>query len=49
MNIDYLGWSLDFSTIQMLFTLKLVSASFNISDGYRLKNKIDLNTSIYNI
>jgi hypothetical protein len=41
MTVDYLGWTLDFSCLQMLCTLRLISAAFNISDGDRLKKNPD--------
>eukprot|EP01121_Diplochlamys_sp_Union-15-3_P020647 TRINITY_DN8099_c0_g1_i3.p1 TRINITY_DN8099_c0_g1~~TRINITY_DN8099_c0_g1_i3.p1 ORF type:complete len:385 (+),score=31.10 TRINITY_DN8099_c0_g1_i3:55-1209(+) len=31
--VDYLGWTLDFSGIQMLLTLRLTAYAFNVYDG----------------
>lgn len=44
MSIDYLGWSIDFTGLQMLVTWKVISAGFNYSDGQKLKNGEKLNT-----
>lgn len=33
MATDYLGWSIDFTALQMLTTLKVISVSFNVHDG----------------
>jgi D-alanyl-lipoteichoic acid acyltransferase DltB (MBOAT superfamily) len=39
MQVDYLGWSLDFSTLMMLITLKTVGVAFNYADGDRKEPK----------
>jgi len=31
--VDFMGWSMDFSTTQMLFTVKYMSFCFNVHDG----------------
>ncbi|KAL0480438.1 lysophospholipid acyltransferase [Acrasis kona] len=41
MTVDYGGWTLDFSTLQMLCTLKTISVAFNYSDGGRSAPKTD--------
>jgi lysophospholipid acyltransferase len=45
MSIDYLGWSIDFTGVQMLVTWKVISAAFNYTDGQRKKRNIELNTT----
>lgn len=44
MYVDYLGWTLDFTTLQMLHTLKIISCSFNYTDGQRMMRGEKLNT-----
>jgi lysophospholipid acyltransferase len=40
MSIDYLGWSLDFSSLQMLATLKVISVAFNVYDGTKAEKDL---------
>lgn len=39
MATDYAGWTVDFSTLQMLITLKTIGVAFNYADGDRPKPK----------
>lgn len=48
MSVDYLGWSIDFSALQMLVTLKIVSAAFNYTDGKRLSQGEKLSYELHN-
>jgi hypothetical protein len=34
MYVDYMGWTLDFTTMQMVLTIKLTSIGFNYHDAY---------------
>jgi len=37
MITDYLGWRMDYSTLQMVLTVKLVTFAYNYADGQLLK------------
>ncbi|KAL9651043.1 hypothetical protein ABK040_012787 [Willaertia magna] len=37
MSTNYLGWTLDFTGLQMLITLKIISVTFNVYDGAKYK------------
>lgn len=40
MQTSYLEWSLDFSSLQMLATLKIISVAFNVYDGTKPKEQL---------
>lgn len=40
MATDYLGWSIDFSALQMLATLKIISVAFNVYDGKKAEKDL---------
>ncbi len=42
MWVDYLGYHIDFTTSQMVVTVKMVTFAYNIQDGIKLKQQIPL-------
>ena len=34
MYVDYMGWSVDFTIVQMVLTLKMCAIACNVQDGH---------------